>query len=176
MRKIAIFILIIAMIGMSCQDEQTAVKSPVLTVYSTSPLVKETTEILGELLTEKDVNGIASIIKKGYYVDERIKVSDILEPQVSGIQKLRADPDLGLKERFLQARSLRSNSAGRTTEEITNSDLVLYFPYSEEFTEKIGEFTLVADPGDNPNEAWGMKISGRNREPVLVNDDGCITN
>lgn len=137
--------------------------------------IKELSGILRKVLKNQDANQeIAAVIKGGYYSDESVKISDLLNYTQSPAYQTKSYKDLreknGIKEGSFKAEfqqqipQLIHIKAPRHFD-----DLVLYFPYSEIF-DLPRNYTLV--PGVVETNEWeGWNISGDSETTSIVNDN-----
>jgi hypothetical protein len=148
--------------------------------------IKKITPILKELYKNKNVlDEINSAIQSGYYVEEQVKLSDLLYPDNSNLYKSKTVKNKGLfsteyRRLFdkmygspsqINNNSLTGNGNGLDGY-LENFNLGIYFPYSENFIQvEINQVTLTptqyeADFG----EGFIFDHNTNNFTQVVVND------
>lgn len=137
--------------------------------------IKNLTGIMRKVLKNQDANHeIAAVIKGGYYSDERVKISDLLNYTQSPAYKTKSYKDLkeknGIKEgSFKTEFQLQVPQSFLIKAPRYFDDLVLYFPYSEMF-DLPRNYTLVA--GVVETDEWeGWNILGDSETTCIVNDN-----
>jgi hypothetical protein len=142
--------------------------------------IENLSDILRKVLKNRDANQeIAAVIKGGYYSDERVKISDLLNFSQSPAYKTKLYKDLKEKNGIKEG-SFKAEYQKQMPQIITMSDswyfddLVLYFPYSEMF-DLPRNYTLV--PGVVETDEWeGWIILDDSETTGIVNDDFAYQN
>lgn len=115
---------------------------------------------------------ITSYIKTGYYHDERVKLTDLIFPEKSNVSK-KIWSTGNFKNGFFKnsgQASGRTMSASEVEATYNKSNVVFYFPYSDYFQGEVNDFTIVPDPGDNPNVATGLRFANGTSSEVKVDE------
>lgn len=142
--------------------------------------IKNLSGIMRKVLKNQDANQeIAAVIKGGYYSDESVKISDLLNYTQSPAYQTKSYKDLreknGIKEGSFKAEYLKQMPQLIPMNDTWYfDDLVLYFPYSEMF-DLPRNYTLV--PGVVEADEWeGWIILDDSETTGIVNDNFAYQN
>lgn len=137
--------------------------------------ISEVGGIIKEVVKEEAcLKEILALIYSGYYLDEQVFLYDLLYSQESRLFKSKLVTEQGLESSKFKARYLNTlNNISGSKSNIQNYDknLTIYFPYSKNFKEGLGEAITFVFANRDGNVAKGKKIDRKTNKEEDVSVD-----